>query len=104
MIPAMTAAGVARSRKSSGRRPASLIGPSRRPLSARMIFHEIVRSRKLVKNGAMTRNSRTFLYAPPRKAIAYASGKPSAKARIVASAPYTIERASHGQYSPSASG
>ena len=74
------------------------------PSSARMIFHEIVRSRKLVKNGAMTRNSSRFLYWPPRNAIAYASGKPRAKARMVASPPYTIERAIHGQYSVIASG
>jgi hypothetical protein len=70
VMPAMTAAGVASSLNSSGRMPICLSGPSTSPESARMIFHEIVRSRKLVKNGAITRKSRTFLYWPPRNAIA----------------------------------
>ena len=60
-MPAMTAAGVARTRNSGGRKPRSFSGPNRIPSSPRMIFQLCVRSRKLVKNGAMTRNSRTFL-------------------------------------------
>ena len=52
----------------------SLSGPNRMPSSPRMIFQLWVRSRKLVKNGAITRNNRRLLYRPPRNAIAYASG------------------------------
>ena len=40
------------------------------PSLPRMIFHEMVRIRKLVKNGAMTRNRSRFLYCPPRNAMA----------------------------------
>ncbi len=68
-MPKITAIGVARSRKSSGTSPISLSGPSSSPLSARMIFHEIVRSRKLVKNGATTRNSSRFFCVPPLNAM-----------------------------------
>ncbi len=74
VMPEITAIGVASSRKSSGTTPMSLSGPSSRPLSLRMIFQEIVRSRKLVKNGATTRNSSRFFCRPPLNAIAYASG------------------------------
>ena len=61
VMPAMTAAGVASNWKSAGMRPMSLSGPRTMPLSDRMIFHEMVRRRKLVKNGAMTMNSKRFL-------------------------------------------
>ncbi len=60
-MPAMTAAGVASNWKSAGMMPISFSGPRTMPLSDRMIFHEIVRSRKLVKNGAMTMNRSRFL-------------------------------------------
>ena len=43
-------------------------------LSLRISFHEIVRSRKLVKNGATTRNSSRFFWRPALNAMAYASG------------------------------
>ena len=39
----------------------SLSGPRIMPLSAKMIFQLMVRSRKLVKNGAMMRNSSRLL-------------------------------------------
>ncbi len=39
------------------------------PLLPRMICHEMVRIRKLVKNGAITRNRIRFLNRPPRKAM-----------------------------------
>ena len=74
VMPATTAPGVDRTRKSSPSSPRSLSGPNKSPLSARMVSQEIVRSRKLVKNGAMTRNSRRLLYRPPLNAIVYASG------------------------------
>ena len=60
-MPAMTAAGVASSWKSAGMMPMVLSGPRKIPSSEKMIFQDRVRSRKLVKNGAMTRNSRRFL-------------------------------------------
>ncbi len=69
MIPATTATGVARSRNSSGMIPTALSGPRTSPESARMIFQDRVRSRKLVKNGAMTRKSMRFFQRPARKAI-----------------------------------
>ena len=61
-MPAMTAAG-RREQLEVGRAGArsSLSGPRTMPLSERMIFQLMVRSRKLVKNGAMTRNSSRFL-------------------------------------------
>ena len=39
------------------------------PSLPRMIFQLIVRIRKLVKNGAMTRKSRRFYQRPPLNAI-----------------------------------
>ena len=62
------------------------------PLSPRMIFHEIVRSRKLVKNGATTRNSSRFFWRPPLNAMAYASGYAIRNVSSVAAPAYTIER------------
>ena len=44
------------------------------PSSARIVRHDSVRSRKLVKNGAMTSTSMTCFQRPDLKAIAYASG------------------------------
>jgi len=74
VMPAMTAIGVARMWNCSGSRPIALSGPSTGPESPRMIFQLIVRSRKLVKKGATTRNSSRFLYRPPLNAMVYASG------------------------------
>ena len=41
-----------------------------RPLSARISFHDSVRTRKLVKNGAMTSTSIRFFHRPALNAIA----------------------------------
>ena len=51
----------------------------------------MVRIRKLVKNGAMTRNSTRFLYRPPRIAMVYATGNPIMNVKIVARPPYMME-------------
>jgi hypothetical protein len=67
--PATTATGVYRSEKSGDRIWASFNTPRIGPLSLSRICQLIVRIRKLVKNGAITRNNRTFLYRPPRNAI-----------------------------------
>ena len=74
MIPAITAIGVASSRKSAGTPGSRGCRPRIGELSLRMSFHEIVRSRKLVKNGATTRNSSRFFWRPALNAMAYASG------------------------------
>ena len=84
VMPEMTATGVASSLKSSGTRPMPLRGPRRSPESARMIFQAMVRSRKLVKNGATTMNSSRFFCAPPLVAMVYASGYATRKVRSVA--------------------
>ncbi len=60
-MPAMTAIGEARMWNSWGTIPSALSGAITGPESLRMIFQLIVRSRKLVKNGATTRNSSRFL-------------------------------------------
>ena len=44
------------------------------PLSANSDCQAIVRSRKLVKNGTMTRPSSRFRHRPALKAMKYASG------------------------------
>ena len=49
--------------------PRSLSVPSRKPLSARISFHDSVRMMNAVKNGRITSSSRMFLARPPRKAI-----------------------------------
>ena len=64
-----------------------LRGPRIGPSSPSRIFQLIVRIRKLVKNGAMTRNRIRFLYLPPRNAIEYATGNPIRNVRIVAIPP-----------------
>ena len=74
MIPAITATGVASSRKSGGTPGIAWMMPRIGELSLRISFHEIVRSRKLVKNGATTRNSSRFFWRPALNAMAYASG------------------------------
>ncbi len=68
-----------------------LSGPRTGPSSPSRIFQLIVRIRKLVKNGAMTRNSSRLLWRPPRNAIVYATGKPMSSVRIVAAPPNRIE-------------
>ena len=70
MSPAITAIGVPITEASAGNR----CRVSRRklrtgPLSSSRTFQLIVRIRKLVKNGAITMNSRKFFQRPPRKAI-----------------------------------
>ena len=60
--PVTTASGVSRTLKFSGTIPrVSRMIDRNGPSLPRMIFQLIVRIRKLVKNGAMTRNSRTAL-------------------------------------------
>ena len=61
VMPATTANAVPVTLTACGIRCASLSGPSTGPSSPRSTFQLIVRIRKLVKNGAMTRNSRKFL-------------------------------------------
>ena len=45
-----------------------------KPLSDRIVFQASVRTRKLVKNGAITSTSIRFFQRPALSAIAYASG------------------------------
>ena len=69
VMPEITAIGVASSRNSGGTPGMRWIADTMGDVSARRIFQEIVRSRKLVKNGATTRNRSRFLYRPPLNAI-----------------------------------
>ncbi len=50
-----------------------------------------------MKNGAMTSTSMRFFQRPALKAIAYASGYPSKRHRIVAMPAYTNDRTSSSQ-------
>jgi hypothetical protein len=61
VMPETTAIGVARTRNPESTSPISLRGPRTIPSSPRMIFQLNVRRRKLVKNGAITRNSSSAL-------------------------------------------
>ena len=69
----MTATSVASSRPSGPRTCTDCSVFTIQPSSARISFHDSVRSRKLVKNGAITRISIRFFQRPDLNAIAYAS-------------------------------
>jgi hypothetical protein len=72
--PSTTAVDVASSRPSAPSIPTSRSRPTTQPLSDRIVFQARVRTRKLVKNGAMTQTSMRFLKRVAFCAIAYASG------------------------------
>jgi hypothetical protein len=69
----MTATSVASKRPSGPNRFTACRVFTIQPSSARISFHDSVRSRKLVKNGAMTRISIRFFQRPDLNAIAYAN-------------------------------
>jgi hypothetical protein len=64
VIPAITAAGVARIRKSSGSSPMAFSGPRITPLSARRNPHWTVRMMNETKNGARIRNRNDAFHRP----------------------------------------
>ncbi len=68
--PATTATGVASSRPSAPRMCRVCRVFTTNPSSARISFHDRVRTRKLVKNGAMTSTSIRFFQRPALNAIA----------------------------------
>jgi hypothetical protein len=68
--PATTATFVASSRPSvKVSRPSVSKNPATGPVSDRIVFHAIVRTRKLVKNGAITRTSMMLRQRPDLNAI-----------------------------------
>src|SRR3954453_15690278 len=102
-IPALSPGVVGRTRPPGPRISTGRGGFPTQPSSARIVSHESVRTRYVVKNGRITRSSSALRQRPPRNAIAYASGYPITSDRRVAAPAYPNERTNWSEYVESTS-